>query len=267
VAGESARESARRQREKAERLLRAAELHERGAQGEETTAIALGTLPAEYWTVLHDLRWPGRRYANVDHVVIGPPGVFVIDSKNWAGRISVHDGVLRCNGYRKEREVAGAAEAALAVARLTTVVGPDLVHPVLCFIRDEEVVGRARDVWLCSTRNIIGMLESRPARLTPNQVRDVSLQLDAQLSPATGAPSTPIRNAGRPPTVARAAVRAPRRPPARRASSRQRRRKKQSAPRLVLALALIAVLIFAPELVMGVAAALGQALAQLMVNQ
>jgi hypothetical protein len=38
--------------------------------------------------VLHDLVVPGNR-ANLDHVVIGPGGVFVIDSKQYRGRLQV----------------------------------------------------------------------------------------------------------------------------------------------------------------------------------
>ena len=85
MAGESARESARRQREKAARLQRSAELWERGADGEHVTAAVLDALPSETWTVFYDVRWPGRKYANVDHVAVGPSGIFVIDidSRSW----------------------------------------------------------------------------------------------------------------------------------------------------------------------------------------
>jgi hypothetical protein len=38
------------------------------------------------WAVLHDLAVPCSR-ANVDHLVIGPGGVFVIDSKHYRGRL------------------------------------------------------------------------------------------------------------------------------------------------------------------------------------
>ncbi len=133
MAGESAREVARRQRAKAERLARSATLWERGAEGEEATASALGQLPRGTWTVFHDVKWPERRYANVDHIVVGPPGVFVIDSKNWSGQVAVKDGVLRQNGRSREKDVAAAAEAGLAVARLVPLPEPHLVHPVLCF--------------------------------------------------------------------------------------------------------------------------------------
>jgi Nuclease-related domain len=36
--------------------------------------------------VFHDLAVPGSP-ANVDHLVIGPTGLFVIDSKQWTGSI------------------------------------------------------------------------------------------------------------------------------------------------------------------------------------
>ena len=116
MAGESSREVAAKRREKARRLNKVADAYERGAAGEEHTSRALAMLPASGWFTLHDARWPGKRFANIDHVVVGPGGVFVIDSKAWTGRIEVRDGMLRQNGYRREPAVAAAAEAAMAVA-------------------------------------------------------------------------------------------------------------------------------------------------------
>jgi hypothetical protein len=40
------------------------------------------------WTVLHDLAVPGSR-ANLDHLVIGPGGVFAVDSKQHRGRLQL----------------------------------------------------------------------------------------------------------------------------------------------------------------------------------
>jgi hypothetical protein len=58
----------------------------RGAAGERRTARLLGPLERRGWAVLHDLAVPGSR-ANMDHLVIGPGGVFVIDSKQYRGRL------------------------------------------------------------------------------------------------------------------------------------------------------------------------------------
>ncbi len=52
----------------------------RGAEGEAATAMLLARLPRRRYVVLHDRRIPGSR-ANIDHLVIGPTGVWVIDTK------------------------------------------------------------------------------------------------------------------------------------------------------------------------------------------
>ena len=67
---------ARRQRERAELLLRSADAYERGAAGEEATAAVLRQLPVTEWTSFQDVRWQSRPLANVDHVVIAP--VFIV---------------------------------------------------------------------------------------------------------------------------------------------------------------------------------------------
>jgi hypothetical protein len=194
MAGESARDVARRRREKADRLNRMADAYERGAQGEEATAQALKALPRD-WVVMHDVRWPGRRFANIDHVVIGPGGVFVIDSKLWAGSLTIVDDVLRVNGYKRETAVYGVADSAIAVSELIPGIDPYLVKPVLCFVRDQHVTGWLRDVMVCSTANVVGMLTSRSAVLSSERIRELAALFSAQLSPATrrgtSAASTP----------------------------------------------------------------------------
>ncbi len=236
MAGESAREVARRRREKADRLARTAEFFERGAEGEEVTAAALAALPASDWAVFHDIRWPGRRYANVDHVVVGPPGVFVVDSKNWSGSIVVRDQVLRQDGRSREKAVAGAAEAALAVAQLTREVPVDHVHPVLCFVRDEPLTGWARDVMVCSTSNIVEMLLSRRAVLTPEQRRAVALDLDASTRAALDV--TPRRPVAAPPP--RRTPPPGRQPATKPRSARQRSRVRRSRSGDLIKLGLVA---------------------------
>ena len=59
-----------------------------GATGERRTARLLDPLQRHGWAVLHDLAAPGSP-ANLDHLLIGPGGVFVIDSKPYRGRLQV----------------------------------------------------------------------------------------------------------------------------------------------------------------------------------
>jgi hypothetical protein len=76
---------------------------QRGAHGERRTARLLDRLTRDGFVVFHDLAVPDSP-ANVDHLVIGPSGVFVIDSKQWTG--SVHqtgDGLVWHNNYPLDR--------------------------------------------------------------------------------------------------------------------------------------------------------------------
>lgn len=98
--------------EKAERAWAA------GAAGEARVAAFLETLQPQGWVALHDVHWPGRPKANLDHILIGPGGVIVIDAKNWSGDVQLRNGVLRQNGYSREREVAGVLQQGAAVAAL-----------------------------------------------------------------------------------------------------------------------------------------------------
>ena len=58
-----------------------------GARGEKYVGAVLSRLPESY-CVINDLATPT---GNLDHVVVGPTGVFIIETKNWRGVIG-HDG-------------------------------------------------------------------------------------------------------------------------------------------------------------------------------
>lgn len=113
-----------------------------GAEGEERVAEVLAT--ATGVEVLHDRRIPGTR-ANIDHLVVGPAGVFVIDAKKYKAdqAIDVRDvgGIFRTDerlylGGRDRTKLVDAMTWQIDLARAA--LGdefPDVpVHGVLCFI-------------------------------------------------------------------------------------------------------------------------------------
>ena len=128
-AGEGASEQARlaadrasvleRQLEQARRRQRA---WEAGAEGERWVAETLRALEGHGWRLLHDVRWPGRPRANLDHVLVGPGGVIVLDTKNWSGRVEVSRRATAENGYARDRAVEAVLESTAAVAALLAVV-------------------------------------------------------------------------------------------------------------------------------------------------
>jgi hypothetical protein len=55
-----------------------------GAEGEETVGKILEGLHEEGWCVIHDVSF-GR--GNIDHIVVGPGGIFTIETKSRASKV------------------------------------------------------------------------------------------------------------------------------------------------------------------------------------
>jgi len=81
----------------ADRLMDQAIAYRKGAEGEELTADDLSTLPGTS-SVFHDLTHPSIG-GNIDHIVVGPTGVFALETKNWKGNVSLSGpGILSVDG-------------------------------------------------------------------------------------------------------------------------------------------------------------------------
>jgi hypothetical protein len=66
----------------------------KGATGEQAAARKIDDLPDDY-CVIHDLATP---FGNLDHVIVGPTGVFILETKNWKGTIAADGkGDILCN--------------------------------------------------------------------------------------------------------------------------------------------------------------------------
>jgi hypothetical protein len=61
-----------------------------GAEGERKTAKALRPLEGLGWHISHDIQ---TGYGNYDHVVVGPGGVFLLETKYLGGTVEMRDGV------------------------------------------------------------------------------------------------------------------------------------------------------------------------------
>lgn len=69
--------------------------YRKGAVGEALIGYILEGLPDDY-VVINDLK---MEFGNLDHVVIGPTGVYAIDTKNWKGTVTPDgNGELLVNG-------------------------------------------------------------------------------------------------------------------------------------------------------------------------
>jgi hypothetical protein len=145
----------------------------RGAAGERRTARRLDPLERHGWAVLHDLTLPGSR-ANIDHLVIGPGGVFVIDSKQYRGRLQLDPtGRLWHGRYPLAptlRAVEFEADQAAQVLTDPDMVG--VVVPIMAVHGAQVPWGKVLmdGVPVVPARRLPSMLRQLPAVLGPERV-------------------------------------------------------------------------------------------------
>ena len=105
-----------------------------GARGEERVSGILKDLPDRYH-VFNDFEAGG---VHVDHVVVGPAGVFAVETKYWRGRVTVEEGYVLVDGRLPSRspldQVRG--EARRVHAALKKAGWDGAVTPVLVFASD-----------------------------------------------------------------------------------------------------------------------------------
>jgi hypothetical protein len=114
-----------------------------GATGEEAFARSLGALAGTGLYFLHDRRIPPGK-ANIDHLVIAPTGVWVIDAKNYTGSptLDVKGGIfgprvekLRVAGRDRTKLVTGVHGQMAKVRDVLTRAHLEVtVHGMLCFV-------------------------------------------------------------------------------------------------------------------------------------
>jgi hypothetical protein len=166
-----------------------------GANGELATARALRPLVAGGWTLINDIE---TGHGNIDHVLVGPPGVFLLETKNLSGIASVARGVLSVkwhedpdDGYDNTelaRHVRGAAaelHAALSKHGSDAWVQPVVV---LWAIFEQRSVLSGRVAWIRG-REVANVLTQRPVELSAQEIDRLTQALHAY-STASGRASS-----------------------------------------------------------------------------
>jgi hypothetical protein len=172
----------------------------KGAVGERKVAEALEALRSEQVIVLHDRKVP-RSSANIDHVVVAPSGIHVIDAKRYTGKVEIRPSgslfrpgpnLLFVGGRNKTVLVEKMAGQVAVVRRALDGVVDDLdldqiVRPSLCFI-DAEWGWFAKPEMLQGVRiggpkSLISYV-NEAGTLSPEQILEIGSTLATTLKPA-----------------------------------------------------------------------------------
>ncbi|HEY5320086.1 MAG TPA: 3'-5' exonuclease, partial [Galbitalea sp.] len=198
-AGHSAADTAARYELQADDLQRAADLaramqrnYSAGASGEVRLQGLLQPLETQGFHVLSDRLWPGSTEANVDFVVVGPTGIFIVDAKKWAD-VGIANGQVfqgqddvtdRFDNLQPLLELTQAALADVGIA-------PGEVHAVAVFMGKRNLKGQTGVVDLIGEDAAPNYFLGRGSRLGSHQI-DAALQTAKALFPPYAARNHPV---------------------------------------------------------------------------
>ena len=148
-----------------------------GALGEIVVAHVLAQL-GEEWTVLHAVP-VGSGNSDIDHVILGPGGIYTITIKNHSGeKIWIGGSTFLVNGYKQEHMRASAHAAERASRLLSSVTGrPVIVTPLIVVVNPASITtGRKRPrVTVLPSNMLKRWLVKRPRVLSDRAVAHFSM--------------------------------------------------------------------------------------------
>ena len=157
-----------------------------GLLGEQFVAEQLQSLAGN--RVFHDI--PGDGKWNVDHVAVGPGGVFVIETKCRTKKPSrnelreqdaVFDGSVIRFPWCEDRKVVGQVQgnARWLGGMLTKATGERVVAQPIIALPGWLVTLKANsDVKVLSGKQVPGYINSQPAVLSPKEIQQIAYQLE-----------------------------------------------------------------------------------------
>ena len=149
-------------------VLPLVERRDRGARGEEHVGALLEQLTDQGWRVIHDA---SLGHGNVDHILIGPPGVFTIETKSHPGPIRVG----RIHGATLSQ-----AQAQSAALRRATELDSE---PLIVYSRAwvDRPGSRRKGVRVLPARMLVGYLAKREGGLTEDEIEHARSTIAAAL--------------------------------------------------------------------------------------
>ena len=200
-AGDGAAEQSRAA-ERVQRLKRQLDQAERatgswdeGAAGDGIIGRHLSLLVPHGWFLLHDVHWPGRPRASLDHVLVGPGGVVIVDAKTWTGEVRVSGGVLWQGRFARTQSVEGALAQCASVASVVEPPHRRLVRPLICLAGQPDLFAITNaDVAVAGAERVVEAVLSLPSVLDRQAVAGLYAHLSHQLTQEPAAESPALRS-------------------------------------------------------------------------
>jgi hypothetical protein len=149
--------------------------YRKGSKGERLVGKRLAKLGHE-WFVLHSIPI-GDRGTDIDHLVIGPGGVFSLNTKNHAGKkVWVHTNAFKVNGFGHNEYLRASRSEAQKASRLlsSACMFPVPVSGVIVVIADGlDIKAMTPLTPVIARKRIVDWVRSHPSSLSNSEIESL----------------------------------------------------------------------------------------------
>ena len=142
----------------------------KGARGEEIVARELSMLSKD-WHVFHGIPTNGVMGTlggtDFDHILVGPAGIIIIETKNWTGDISIEGGSINLNGVLPSRSPL--AQIRKQANQLSQILNQNVepttpLYMIIAFASNsfKSEMAQIDDITICNARKLREYIMSLP---------------------------------------------------------------------------------------------------------
>lgn len=150
---------------------------ETNARAEQIASRALSLLPNDYH-VFHDLNF---RNVHIDHVVVGPNGIFLINTKSQLGKVTLAGESLRFNGWPFLRNMLSHCWGQTLTFNKHMEIVPAEgmeITPIICFSRAAvDILRPVRGVYITQASTLVPMIQHNEQAVPGDKAHDLIVKL------------------------------------------------------------------------------------------
>ncbi|MCE5279286.1 MAG: nuclease-related domain-containing protein [Planctomycetaceae bacterium] len=165
------------------RGMREARSYSLGAKGEVYVSQCLDKLKANGWRLFEDV--PNEK-GNVDHVLVGPGGIFTIETKTHSRKdgkkveVTFDGQKVAINGFETDEPIRQAFAEAGFIKNLVGATKAD-VQPVLIYVGAIINYRGDKQLWVMHENKFLSWMETQRKKLDPAQVSQACTALDGYI--------------------------------------------------------------------------------------
>jgi len=155
--------------------------YKQGFEGEKQVTKVLSSLSDDYF-LINDVQLVAGKRSNIDHIVLGPTGTFVLETKNHSGKIICYEDSWKRVGQNPFTQARANASIVYKVIKASGIFEskPPWIQAVVVFANKKVELDRRKapsNVAVLKIDELTNYITQEPRRLSAQEIESMSKEI------------------------------------------------------------------------------------------